>query len=273
MTVTCWVNGEPSETVSIFDRGLHYGDGLFETLVVREGRILLENYHLERLTYGCGRLRIARPALGVLKSELSLAARNETQAVLKLILTRGRWGQDCQTDRDNQTTRIVSRHPWPDYPPQWAEHGIRVRICDTRISRNPKLAGLKHLNRLEQVLARSEWTEADDIQEGLMLDEEGSVIGGTMSNVFAWLSHGVLATPALRLAGVAGVMRRYLLERAEGASMQLRVATISLAELMRAEEIFVCNSIIGVWPIAAIGHWKYSAGSVTRQIRNWAMEC
>ncbi|MGH8281829.1 MAG: aminodeoxychorismate lyase [Gammaproteobacteria bacterium] len=273
MNVTCWVNGEADETISAFDRGLQYGDGLFETLEVRDGRILLEDYHLERLSHGCECLGIARPAPGILKKELSRAARGETRAVLKLILTRGPADQTYQMDPHAQPTRIVSRHPCPDYPSQWAERGIHLCICDTHVSRNARLAGLKHLNRLEQVLARAEWTEADDIQEGLMLDEEGSVIGGTMSNVFAWLSHGVLATPAVRLAGVAGVMRRYLLERAGKADIQIRVASISLTELMRAEEIFVCNSIIGVWPVAAIGHWKYSVGPVTRQAGSWAMEC
>ncbi len=251
---------------------MRYGDGLFETMAVRQGKILLETYHLERLRKGCKRLGIAAPEALTLKKELAQAVRDQSQAILNLVLTRGSVGFDGRPALEARTTRIVSLEPWPEYPTQWMETGIHVRICDARANRNPRLAGLKHLSRLDHVLARLEWTDADNTQEGLMLDEEGSVIGGTMTNVFAWLSHGVLATPAVQVAGVAGVMRRYLLERAEKADIQLRVATISLAELMRAEEIFLCNSVIGVWPVAAVGAWKFKIGPMTRQAQQWARE-
>ncbi|MGH8284002.1 MAG: aminodeoxychorismate lyase [Gammaproteobacteria bacterium] len=268
----CWVNGEPTQTISVMDASLRYGDGLFETMAVRQGKILLEAYHLERLRKGCKQLGIAAPEALTLKRELAQAARDQSRAILNLVLTRGCAGFDGRPALEARTTRIVSLEPWPEYPTQWMETGIHVRICDTHFSRNRRLAGLKHLSRLDHVLARLEWTDADNIQEGLMLDEEGSVIGGTMSNVFAWLSHGVLATPALRTSGIEGVMRRYLLERAEKADIQLRVATISLTELMRAEEIFVCNSVIGVWPVAAVGAWKFKIGPITRQAQQWAQE-
>lgn len=267
-----WVNGELTQTLSVMDAGLCYGDGLCETMAVRQGKILLETYHLERLRKGCKRLGIAAPEVPVLKRELAQAARDESQAVLKLVLTRGDSGPDEQFAHGTQATRIVSLEPWPVYPAQWMETGIHVRICDARISRNRRLAGLKHLSRLDHVLARLEWTDADNIQEGFMLDEEGSVIGGTMSNVFAWLSHGVLATPALRTAGVEGVMRRYLLEQSVQNGIQTRVASLSLAELMSAVEIFVCNSVIGVWPVAAVGAWKFKIGPMTRQAQQWARE-
>ena len=192
------------------------------------------------------------------------------QAVLKLIITGGNRGREYRPPQDLQPTRILLRHPWPHHPAAWTEQGIRMRICDMHVGHNRQLAGLKHLNRLEQVLARAEWTDADNIQEGLMVDEEGAVIEGTMTNVFAWLPQGVLATPSLRLAGVAGVMRRYILEHAEQAAIPVRVATLSLPELMQAAESSACNSIIGVWPVSIIGHWKFAVGSVTRQVQAWA---
>lgn len=272
MSANCWINGEPRDGLPGPDHALHHGYGVFETLAVQQGRIVLEDYHLERLAQGSEHLKIPRPAREVLRKELATAAGDENRAVLKLVITLGGHGWDYRRDADSRGTRLISRYPWPDYPARWQEHGIRVRICDTHVSRNPRLAGIKHLSRIEQILARSEWNDADDIQEGLMLDEEGSVIEGTMTNVFAWLSHGVLATPALHHAGVAGVMRRYLMECADRAGIQLRVASMSLAELMQAEEIFVCNSIIGVWPVIAIGHWKYAVGPMTRQFMNWAAQ-
>ncbi len=268
----CWVNGIVSVVVDVFDRGLQYGDGLFEVMAVKDGRILLEEYHLQNLADGCEKLFIPQVPVKLLRRELQSAAEGQARGVLKLILTRGSGDRGYRPSPHAQATRILSRHAWPTYFSGWEDRGIRVRICDTHLGHNRRLAGLKHLNRLEQVLAQCEWGEQDNIQEGLMLDNEGSVIGGTMTNVFAWLSHGVLATPSLRLAGVAGVLRRYILERAEQDGLQTRIASLSLAELMQAREIFVCNSIIGVWPVVAIGHWKYAVGSVTRGVQIWANE-
>ncbi|HVA54483.1 MAG TPA: aminodeoxychorismate lyase [Gammaproteobacteria bacterium] len=272
MTTDCWINGEPGDSIPVADRGLHYGDGLFETLAVKSGHIGLLDYHMERLHEGCRRLHLRLPAESVLRTELMSAASCPATAVLKLIVTRGTAGRGYQFTGDLQVNRILTRYAWPDYPAEFSNQGIHLRICDTHLGHNKRLAGIKHLNRLEQVLARAEWSEIDQIQEGLMLDEEGSVIEGTMSNVFAWLDHGVLATPDLRLCGVAGVMRRHLLEMAKQAGVALRVASLALTELMQAQEIFVCNSLIGVWPVASIGHWKYSIGSMTRQAQRWAAE-
>ena len=272
MTAACWINGEPGDCVPVCDRGLQYGDGLFETLAVEQGRILLLERHLQRLMEGCQRLRLPAPPLDRVRNELLHAAGKRRHAVLKLIVTRGSGERGYRPPVEAQTTRILTRHPWPEYPAAWMQRGIQMRICDTHLGHNRRLAGLKHLNRLEQVLARAEWNGADDIQEGLMLDAEGSVIEGTMSNVFAWLTHGILATPNLWLAGVAGVMRGYILERAGQEGIPLRIASMSLAELMQADEIFMCNSIIGVWPVAAIGHWKFAVGPMTRQAQAWAAQ-
>lgn len=272
MTTQSWINGRPGDLLPVTDRGLQYGDGLFETLAVKAGRITLLDYHLERLHEGCRRLQLHAPSENILRAELFSAAAGQATAVLKLIVTRDSVGRGYQFTGDAKTTRILTRHPWPEYPLEYNEHGVHLRICDAHLGHNRRLAGLKHLNRLEQVLARAEWSEIDQVQEGLMLDEEGSVVEGTMSNVFVWLDHGVLATPDLRRCGVAGVMRRHLLERAEQMGVAVRVANLSLTELMRAQEIFVCNSLIGVWPVTAIGHWKYSIGSMSRQAQRWASE-
>ncbi|MGA9854198.1 MAG: aminodeoxychorismate lyase [Gammaproteobacteria bacterium] len=272
MITECWINGAPGDSIPVTDRGLQYGDGLFETLAVKAGRIALIDYHLERLLDGCRRLQLHAPSENVLRAELLSAAAGQAIAVLKLIVTRGSTGRGYQFMGDAQTTRILKRHSWPEYPLDYSAHGVHLRICDMHLGHNRQLAGLKHLNRLEQILARAEWSEIDQVQEGLMLDEDGSVIEGTMSNVFAWLDHAVLATPDLRRCGVAGVMRRHLLERAKQAGVAMRVTSLSLTELIQAQEIFVCNALIGVWPVTAIGHWKYSIGSMTRQAQRWASE-
>jgi 4-amino-4-deoxychorismate lyase len=266
----CWINGRPADRISVRNRGLHFGDGLFEILPVHNGKIALLERHLERLHNGCRHLALPFPPRARLLAELAEAAHGQVRAILKLIITRGGEAFDYRPDPDTTGQRILLRLPWPDYPPAWAERGVQVRICDAHLGHNPRLAGLKHLNRLEQVLARAEWSGQEGIQEGLMTDIEGSVVGGTMGNVFAWLSHGVLATPSLRLCGVAGVMRGYLLDCARESGIQVRIASLSLTELMRAPEIVLCNSLIGVWPVVRIGPWKYAIGEVTRRMQRWA---
>lgn len=268
MTLACWIDGHPAEALPLTDRGLHYGDGLFETLAVQGGRILRIGMHLERLGEGCTRLGMPVPDEKLLRQELAAAAQDQTQAVLKLMMTRGSGGRGYRPPADARPARVLLRYPWPEYPAAWSEEGIELRVCRTRLGCNPALAGLKHLNRLEQVLARAEWNEGP--QEGLMLDTEGRVIEGTMTNVFASPVAGKLVTPALDQAGVAGVMRRHILEQARQAGVETEVRELGLAELMDQQEIFVCNSIAGIWPVNRIETRRYGIGPMTRLARQWA---
>lgn len=264
-----WINGREARTVPVLERALHYGDGLFETLAVKQGHIGLLDLHLERLQGGCVRLAIPMPDTEVLRAELTTAAAGEGRAVLKLMVTRGAGGRGYRPPEAASATRILLRYPWPDHPAAWAEQGVRLKVCDTRLAEQPQLAGLKHLNRLEQVLARAEWNEADGYQEGLMLDPAGRVIEGTMSNVFVSPREGLLLTPDLGRCGVAGVMRRHILERAKAAGIQVQVTDLPLAVLMRSREIFLCNSLMGVWPVAELYGRSYEAGLMTRQAQSW----
>ena len=241
MTLASWVNGEPVSLIALDDRGLQYGDGVFETMAVFAGRIGLLDLHLRRLTESCERLRIPLAPVARLTAELNAAASGQQRAVLKLIVTRGSSGRGYRAPVSGVSNRIVTLHAWPSYPENWWHDGIRVRICKTILSRNPLLAGLKHLNRLEQVMARSEWSEAEDVQEGLMTDSEGAVIEGTMTHLFARLADGELVTPSLDACGVDGVMRRHILEQAVRAKISIRTGKLTLQELATARELFVCN--------------------------------
>ena len=272
MTEASWVNGKLQAHVSASDRGLQYGDGVFETLPTAHGNIPLLSHHLDRLYKGCKRLAINAPAREQLQAELLSAARGVQRAVFKLFITRGTGGRGYRPPPDAQTTRILTRHPWPDHPPAWGESGIHLRICAMRLGHNSRLAGLKHLNRLEQVLARTEWSERDPWQEGLMLDEEGAVIEGTMTNVFARLADGRRVTPELSQCGVAGVMRRHLLERCMQDGEPAHEVHLSLKELREAREVFVCNSLIGIWPVRRLDNQEYTIGEWTRRMQQCARE-
>jgi len=261
------VNGVRRAHVEISDRGFQYGDGLFETIAVTSGQPVFLERHLDRLNAGCHRLYIPFPGAELLTFEAQKLCQNSRKAVLKLILTRGSGGRGYRQPEVIQATRVLSLYPFPDYPDIYKEQGIIARFCDTRLGLNPVLAGIKHLNRLEQILARAEWSDPD-IQEGIMLDMDGHVIEGTMTNLF-YIKDDVLYTPSLTLAGVAGIIRDIIIKISTGQGMSVIEHTCTKDEFLTADELFVCNSIIGIWPIKQIATTCFSAGKRTRQIQAW----
>ena len=265
------INGQPADQISAQDRGLHYGDGLFETIAVKNGTPLLWDRHMQRLGLGCSRLGIEPPDPALLRAETEQLCAGVERAVLKIIITRGAGGRGYRpsplTSHPLSATRIVARYPWPEWPQRFWQEGVRVRICRTPLGANPSLAGIKHLNRLEQVLARSEWDDPD-IPEGLMLDQAGSVIEATMSNLFI-VRGGRLLTPDLSVCGVAGIVRACIIEIAAKLSIPCTVTRLTLADVQSAEEGFLCNSLIGLWPIREIAGTVLKPGPVTALVYDY----
>ncbi|AZC49433.1 MULTISPECIES: aminodeoxychorismate lyase [Pseudomonas] len=262
-----WVDGQPADVLSLKDRGLAYGDGLFETIAVKAGQPLLLERHLLRLAEGCSRLAIAADQ-ALIRSELTAYASLLGEGVLKLILTRGDSQRGYAADPRAQPRRILQGNAPAVYPAVNAEQGIRLFPCTTRLSEQPLLAGLKHLNRLEQVLARSEWQDSEHA-EGLMLDLSGRVIEGVFSNLFL-VRDGALFTADLSRCGVAGVMRAEILFQAASLGIPAEIADISLEQLQQADEVFACNSVYGIWPVLACGALRWSAGPLTRKLQRIA---
>lgn len=267
MTLPALINGKPADSIAITDRGLLYGDGLFETIAVADGRLFCWTEHTIRLQEGCRRLNLPCPGSQELYDEALQLAANAERAVLKLILTRGSSGRGYAPVPAAIPNRILSLHPWPEYPDSYRSKGVRVRICTNRLTSNPLLAGIKHLNRLEQVLARGEWTEPD-IAEGLMLDAASNVIEGTMSNLFIY-RNGILETPDVGHAGVAGIIRGRILAAAQELGIEAMIASLDLHEIEAAEELFLCNSLIGIWPVRAVGDKTFQPGPVTKRIAGY----
>jgi len=264
-TVVTLVNGRADDCLSTQDRGLLYGDGLFETMAVHDGLPVHWTRHLARLRDGCARLGIPQPDAGVLESEVASLCRDAEHAVLKLVVTRGCGGRGYRPDPAAVPTRILQLHPYPSWPDEYAQDGVHVRICRMQLGWNPQLAGIKHLNRLEQVLARAEWDD-NVIGEGLVQDARGYLIEGTMSNVFL-ARDGVLLTPDLTRCGVDGIMRALILELAAQAGIATGVRDIAMDELDSADEILLCNSLIGIWPVKRIADRRYTAGKITRLLQ------
>ena len=185
--------------------------------------------------------------------------------MVKIILTRGEGGRGYAPPAEARPNRIVALYPWPAYPPEHASAGVRLRFCRQRYGINPALAGIKHLNRLEQILARAEWQD-QAIAEGLVMDLDDNVIEGTMSNFFM-LKDRVLLTSDLHACGVRGVIRQKIIRLAAGLGLAVHEQAISQALLLQADEIFLCNSLIGVWPARMLAGRPFKPGPITRRIR------
>jgi 4-amino-4-deoxychorismate lyase len=259
------VDGEPTDRISCLDRGLLYGDGIFETLAVENGRPRFWRRHLARLQAGCTRLGIPRPDENRLQEEAWLAIAGMHRAVLKIIVTRGEGGQGYRPAAQVTPTRILQLLPSPDYPDECRNAGVRVRLCRQRLGCNPALAGIKHLNRLEQVLARREWDDPG-IREGLLLDHDGHLVEGTMSNLFL-VRNGGLQTPELIRCGVAGVLRTVVMELAGARQMPVRVRALGLSDLWEADEVFLTSSVIGIWPVVTVDDHMFPRGDLTQRLQ------
>ncbi|MDD5276657.1 MAG: aminodeoxychorismate lyase [Methylovulum sp.] len=261
------INGESKRFIEAIDRGFQYGDGLFETIAVNNGRLAFFDQHLARLQIGCRKLGIPYPDVQILFSEANQLCRGVDRAILKLIVTRGVGGRGYRLPDLIHPSRVLSVHPFPDYPLEYTTEGIRARFCNTRLGLNPALAGIKHLNRLEQVLARAEW-EGTAIQEGIMLDVNGSVIEGTMTNLF-YVKDNRLYTAILAQSGVAGIIRQLIILMSESFGFPVIMQAFAPEQLLEADEVFVCNSIIGIWPVRQIEGQHFFVGIMTKRIQMW----
>ncbi|WP_034619404.1 aminodeoxychorismate lyase [Chitinibacter tainanensis] len=244
------LNGQPAEHIHLADRGLQYGDGVFRTIKVVAGQPCWWAEQMAKLAADAACLGIACPPASLLRAELQqLLAEGPQDATAKIILTRGESARGYAAPADLTPNRIVQLGPLPSYPAEYAQVGVAVRSCTTRASWQPALAGIKHLNRLESVLARREWQDPA-IYEGLLFDREDLLIEGVMSNVWVLLD-GVLCTPRLDSAGVAGVARAQSWRAATELGWPVSERPISRAELAGLQGLWLCNSLSGLLPVAS----------------------
>lgn len=264
------VNGKQGNLISIRDRGLLYGDGVFRTLPAIHGKAQHWPLHYQKLQHDCAALGIACPDITLLSAELDRLLMQSPDGVVKLIVTRGEGTRGYDLPAQATPTHIWDISPLPGYPADRAKLGIKARLCQLRLSQQPRLAGIKHLNRLENVLAAAEWnnTESNDVDvaEGLLMDAEDNVIEGIRSNLFL-VSRGKLLTPDLSRCGVAGVQRDRVMAWAAQHNMPLQVRDVNLGEVMSADEIFVVNSVIDLWPIRELEQKCWTAFPVAERIR------
>jgi 4-amino-4-deoxychorismate lyase len=235
-------------------------------VLIDQSRALAWNQHLERLRRGCRALGLPDPPIAALEADRDgLCAIGPTQAVLKIILTVGGEGRGYARPQIHAWRRILYLTPAPEWPFTEYRDGIRVRWCRQLWFFDPSLAGIKHLNRLTQVRARAEWDDPQ-IAEGLLRDPDGSVIGGTMSNLFV-VRDGVLLTPGLSHCGVAGTMRARVMASAIDQGLSVRETVLTVMDCLQADELFVCNAVRGIRPVRQLGVRSFAAGPVTRVLQ------
>lgn len=243
------------------ERGFHYGDGIFETMLLQRGQVRFLDDHWQRLRLGCERLCLPEPDSAVLQTELEKLIAEQQCGVIKLVLSRGRSERGYRPAATVKPTRLWQLF---DAPAATQTNGIQVRWCRTRLSRNAQLAGIKHCNRLEQVLAQAEWRDPS-ITEGLMLDTEDELVCATMSNVFMVLDD-VLVTPDLRYSGVQGVMRKQVLRLAMQLGIACEKRAVRAEEIDAAQEVFVTNAVRGIQAVTQLEQHVWPIGPITGQL-------
>lgn len=266
MPTACLIDGQPATAIDALDRGLMYGDGVFRTMRARNGLIPDWSRQWRKLLHDCSRLGISAPDDSAVQHDIARLLADARNCVLKIVVTRGSGGRGYSPAGALSPRRIVTASPLPPH----ADHGsggVTVRWCATRLALQPRLAGVKHLNRLENVLARSEWQDPS-IAEGLMLSLAGHVIGGTMTNLFLVEGEG-LVTPELGASGVAGVQRDRAMDAAAREGVECRVEAISVQQLMAADAVVLTNSVIGLWWVAQLGDRRWEKAALVARMQSW----
>ncbi len=224
--------------------------------------------HLQRMRKGCSVLGIPLD-IDAMVSDIETLAQDQEKAVIRATLTMGEGGRGYLTPEHPQATRIVSLHPYPKHPSSYWENGIELGVVDIRLASQPALAGIKHGNRLEQTIARSQWHS--NWHEALALDQQDNVIEGTQSNVFI-VRDGELATPGLNSCGVLGVMRETIIDSAHKLGIRTQLMSLSLADVQAADEVFMTNSVIGVWPVKCLNSASFNTFKISHKLLKYIIE-
>lgn len=258
-----WVRGRRSGAAWLRSRGLLYGDGVFRTILKYNNNIVDITEQFEKLVNDAHALGLRPPDPETMFRAVHACSRGRAASAVRLTLVRnpGQRGYRPSTD---ESQLIATADPLPDYPRRCWRAGARAFVSAIRLGEQPALAGIKHLNRLEQVLAAADWSDSAD--EGILCDMRGRPICGIRSNLF-WVAGGSLYTPDLRRCGVAGRTRDRVLVLARKADLPVRIVCRPMASLMQADEVFVTNSLIGMWPLRAIADRSWPApGPITRRL-------
>lgn len=264
-----WVNGLPQKHISLGDRSFQYGDGCFTTIKTKKGELEHWQAHVERMEACLKTLHIPFPDWSQVFDWVMKAVLNDELAGIKIHISRGTGGRGYSPSGIEGPVVTISNFAFPSHYSSWQENGVPLGVCRTRLGIQPLLAGHKHNNRIEQVLAKVE-IEGAEFTDAVTLNVQNHVIETTMANLF-WVKDKKVYTPDLSLSGVAGVMRRKVLEFLQTNGYPVQVATFELSDLLNADEVLMCNSLLGVAPVSGIStpdnKIDFPIGKLTRRLQ------
>lgn len=270
-TVRYCVNGKLVSGIAPTNRGFAYGDGIFRTMRLLEGELQDWPLHYQTLVADCSKIQIVCPSAELLMQEfkyfMASASEEETQfSIIKIIITRGEGARGYAPPAVCEPTRVLVQSPLPNYPAEIYANGVALYSCQTRLAHQPLLAGIKHLNRLENVLARAEHKDPRFF-DGLLKDYDGNVIEAVSGNLFI-RKEGVVMTPALDSCGVAGVMRQKILDWYRTQGQPVLIAPLSIEDVLQAEAVVIVNSVYGVLQVAQIDEHVMAADHWAQALRS-----
>lgn len=258
------INGSFDDVISPLDRGFAYGDGVFRTFIMRDGQPEHWPLHYQKLVADCAAINIVCPSADLLMSDLQQLFFPDELAVAKIIVTRGNGSRGYAPPAITAPTRVVTKSAIPQHVEKRLSEGVNLTVCTTRLASQGKLAGIKHLNRLENVLARMEWS-SPEIADGIMLDMQDHVIECTAANIFARFGDALI-TPSLHLCGIAGITRQRIMNVAHTLSLKVSEETFGLKKLLSADEVIICNSLYGAWQVHKVEDKTLKVGSLAANI-------
>ncbi len=251
------INGQWQAELAVNDRAVQFGDGCFTTAAIRNGSVSFLAQHLHRLRLACEKLYLPFSDWQRLEEECRQLAAREVRAVLKVIISRGSGGRGYSAAGCHSPTRILSLSPYPTFYDDWKTQGITLARSPVCLGVNPHLAGIKHLNRLEQVLIRTH-LEQTPAQEALVLDSDGWLTECCAANLF-WRKGERVFTPCVDRAGVNGTMRQHIIASLRDTCWQVQEVRESLETLADADELIACNALMPVVPVKQAESWRYEA--------------
>ncbi|WP_380181684.1 aminodeoxychorismate lyase [Kalamiella sp. sgz302252] len=259
-----WTNGKRQELIAVRDRAVQFGDGCFTTARIMKGKVVARAAHIGRLEEACERLLIAQVDWESLQQEMDTAAATRTEGVLKVIISRGTGGRGYSASGCEAASRILMLADYPAHYHQLRHTGVRLALSSVRLGRNPLLAGIKHLNRLEQVLIRTE-LEQSGADEALVLDTQGKVVECCAANLF-WRSGQRVYTPDVTQSGVNGIQRRQIMRLLARQGIRVSEVSVPPQALEEADEIFITNALMPVLPVSEIGNRVYGSRELFNRI-------
>lgn len=258
------INGQLQSEINVEDRALHYGDGLFETMLFHQGVIALWPQHLSRLQLGCAALGLKIDEKQLLKDLKNLTSDLKADSyIIKLIVSRGAAGRGLISDKSIPSSCLFLAY---DFDVSSIKNNAekKLKTCETRLIVNATLGGIKHLNRLVYVLASQELDQT--FAEGIMLNDQSEMIECMMHNLF-FVKDDILYTAPIQNCGVAGIKRQQVLDKAKTLGIKTNVQAIPLSDLQLMDECFITNAIVGVQSVASIDHVTFSNNAMTLQLQ------